>query len=60
MSKAVKTTAAAGTPATVETITTADVVNIMAEDSLPVFFHLLAFFTSIPVFFYICYLPCFY
>jgi hypothetical protein len=44
MSKAVKTTAAAGTPATVETSTTADVANIMAQGSLPVFFHLLAFF----------------
>ena len=43
-STAVKTTAAARTPATVEIITTGDVANIMAEDSLPVFFHLLAFF----------------
>jgi hypothetical protein len=43
-STAVKTTAAARTPATIEIITTADVANIMAEDSLPVFFHLLAFF----------------
>jgi hypothetical protein len=44
MSTAVKTTAAARTPATEETITTADVANIMAQGSLPVFFHLLAFF----------------
>jgi hypothetical protein len=38
MSTAVRTTTAAGTPATIETITTADVAKVMAEDSLHVFF----------------------
>jgi hypothetical protein len=49
MSTAVRTTTGAGTPATIETITTADVAKVMAEDSLHVFFSPLVFlFTPLP------------